>query len=74
MSAPYTGLTLEEQLARMKALLRVVDHVLEESSDDDELRSGAEICLEHALDVLDRIQVGLSARVMNTEIVEGGAR
>lgn len=77
MSAPYRSDSLEDQLSRLKALLTVVEHVLDSRTgfDDVDLRSGGEICLEQALDVLDRIQVGLPVKVLSTKIVDqGGAR
>lgn len=81
MSAPFGGNHLEDQLARLRALLVVVAHALEDRSgragegpigDNEDLQDGAEICLEQALDVLDRIQVGLPAEVLYTEIVDQG--
>lgn len=78
MSAPLQGASLEEHLGRMKSLMTVVEHILDHDPGaelaDEYLAQGAEICLAEALDVLDRIQVGLSAKVLNTKIADGGAR
>jgi hypothetical protein len=74
MSTPFTAQTLEDQLARAKALLTVVDLVsdhLRDLSEDGELKAGADICLAEALDAIDRIEVGLSARVLATKLTDG---
>ena len=73
MSAPFASDSLEDQLARAVALLRVVELVFSHRDDeslDDEAMAGAEICLDQVLDVLDRIQVGLPFAALNAKISE----
>jgi hypothetical protein len=70
MALPYSAPRLEDHLARMQALLRVVAHVLDEDQADDDLKTGAAICLKQALDVLDRLEEGLPVNVMATEIAD----
>ena len=58
MNAPYKSGTLEEELARVRALLRMVETVFdsEVGEVDDDLHAGASICLEEALAILKGIE------------------
>ena len=75
MSAPFQDNTLEDQLARLKVLLRTVetelDHVDVANPASMDHYEGAEVCLGYALDVLDRLEHGLPAATLRAKIPDG---
>ena len=79
MTAPYEGLSLEDQLGRAKALLRIAELAFEKSVADydhidDELLSGAQISLAAAITIVGRLQGDLPPEALNATLFGKGAR